>query len=787
MPILSRFSHGTDLTRRDLISLESRLCDAVARILPFRTHSLYFPTEKEPEEPLWVAEERKLQLPIMYKDEQLGIFVARGVPKRIAQGLLPSLPEVMSLCVDNLALYKATCTDALTGLSTRAYLMACIAQEADLVRASFSHPPEHETDSHVPLHRACMGLVVFRLDSLRQIALDFGYTASDTLLKKLANALASTVPEQTLIARTGDFELAALLPAAASRVCRKLAEEVVEALRLIGINHGAGKHLNTTVSAGYAVYPRDMEGALFERDMEEQARVLLRKARFAATMASGDHVKVASDVIGFAEILTDGGVVLETHPLSRVLINLGRSVHAREGQRFSIWSASFASEAEEEESSSSLLKGELTILEVRENTSLAEVLYLANPPWNIESGDRLTLIPDGLLHTASIADSSGVPDEVTGLYQYNDFIAQWCAARDGCERFAVSILRFSGLSESQITADTLFVDIVAMCRKHLGVDALGGRYGITSLVFYHSGMSHEQARVLYSTLCKELEDVFSIRVVVGIGYYPFLDAQRSDALDNAVKALEYAQLLASPQVGVIGSTALTVSADKLFSSGDTFEAIKEYKEALLADDANIMAWNSLGVCMAGLGKRSEARRCFTEALQRNANDAITLYNLGTVCQALGEIDEARKQYRKCLRSSPDYVFALIRLGQLAENEKRYGLAQQYYKKAAKKENAGCLVHRHLARLALRQEKRDEAREELHKALLCNPQDAASMQLMARLYLDGGEDPLMAEALARQSVVLRPDSKASWLVLADALDARGVEEEAKEARRRASEL
>ena len=52
--------------------------------------------------------------------------------------------------------------------------------------------------------------------------------------------------------------------------------------------------------------------------------------------------------------------------------------------------------------------------------------------------------------------------------------------------------------------------------------------------------------------------------------------------------------------------------------------------------------------------------------------------------------------------------------------------------------------------------------------------------MARLYLTEGEDPAIAEAMARQAVALRPDRKEFWAELSRALAAQGRDEEAREA-------
>jgi predicted Zn-dependent protease len=88
---------------------------------------------------------------------------------------------------------------------------------------------------------------------------------------------------------------------------------------------------------------------------------------------------------------------------------------------------------------------------------------------------------------------------------------------------------------------------------------------------------------------------------------------------------------------------------------------------------------------------------------------------------------------------------------------------------------------------MRQGRLEEAREELHDALAHNPYDAIALQLLAGLYLDAGEDAAVAESLARQSVALRPDLRASWLELARALEASGKKRDAREALIRAGQM
>jgi tetratricopeptide (TPR) repeat protein len=334
-------------------------------------------------------------------------------------------------------------------------------------------------------------------------------------------------------------------------------------------------------------------------------------------------------------------------------------------------------------------------------------------------------------------------------------------------------------------------EAVRLCREDMekaaGPSSFGGRYGLNSLIFFHPSADLAALPALYENLAREIEKRLDLDVAVGIAPHPFLDFRKADALENCQKALEYGMLLPNPHVGVLDSLALNISADKRFSQGDIFGAIKEYQLALLADENNCKAWNSLGVFLAGLKRRAEAERHFSRALTCKPDDTMALYNLGYMHQSQGRAEEARDSYLECLRHEPDHLFAIVRLGQLAENAGRNDAAREYYEQAAILPGGEGLTCRHFARLCIGENKPDEAREHLHEALLHDPQDALALALLARLYLDAGEDPEMAATLARHSVSLLPGLKSGWLQLARALENAGRDREAREARLKAGEI
>ena len=895
--------HRVSLNRRDVIVFEQRLRDAVAGVFPFQGHSVHFPRKQDELAASWLQEEKKLLLPLPDgRGGVLGIFVARGVQPQLAQGLAPHWPALGALLAENLLLYKRSLCDPVTGLFSRHYLLSCMEREIETLRDPIRTAPPAPSTATDPaagavareavrgsgeglfaaegdgLRRACIGTLVVRLAALRDVVREFGYQFADELMVALADALTEICPDQALAARTGDSEFAVHLPAATPKACRVLAGEIVQALSKVYVVHPLRREqVGISASVGYTLYPQDVAGSLFIRPSVEQARLVLRKARLAAALADENppaHPGRADMdfVLGFGRILSEGGRVLETLPLSRVMVSLGASVYAKEGQRFSVWSTNFAGRNADSQrvaerplaahaSLAPLYKGEIVLMEVHENVSQAETIHLGEPAWNIEPGDHLVLLPEE--QGSHVRGREGEPrlDPATGLLRHGDFLARWAVERESADAFALALIRLapklrgqeaeegvpdrltlsvagseraraenetagpggvsgdqagrelegggSGLlspreqalaQDAAMDMDAGFADTglpshpgrfmteaVRLCLDELGLKTLGGRYGLNSLIFYHPAADADGLRAVYEKLARELELRLNLEAAIGIAPHPCLDFRKADALENCQKALEYAMLLPRPHVGVLDSLALNISADKRFSQGDTFGAIKEYQLALLADDNNGMAWNSLGICLAGLGRHAEAERHFTKALECNPKDAMALYNLGYMHQSQGRVEEARLRYRECLSREPDHLFAMVRMGQLAESAGNRKAAREFFEKAAILPGGESLTYRHFARLCISEGKLDDAREHLHEALLYDPQDALSMALLARLYLDGGEDPEMAASLARQSVSLRPELKAGWLQLARAFEAMGKEREAREARFKAGEM
>lgn len=829
------------------MEMEGLLCEQLSSFLSFSGHALYFPTSRAPEEPQLLTRERRLLLPLRRENRLLGVFMLHGVKAREARPLLPFLPAIVALGLENLARAKAMRTDSVTGLATEQALFAHMENAAERLRA-YLEEPNAEESGPAPLHWLCMGLVLLRLGNGDSIVRRGGHAFAEGYLKALADACREALPSDVLAARVGRWEIALLFPASGRGACHKLARAALTRMEAVRMPYPVmTKVVRPRLCAGHALYPQDMRGTELHLAMYDQARMCMDRARMAANVAGQEAEgadAVESRIMPFARILQEGGMVLETLPLGRLRLSIGRQAKAREGMRFALWGRT--------ESGAARYKGELVLLHTRDTDSVAEALHLEDVTCQPETGDRLTLLgetpvlsPDldeqefsgGRMPVATggraRADGAATgkaqpqPECSGGLCGHGDFLNRFGIEAERRSRFALCLLRLepgnteaSNATQNQQAAAAPLdaahdvTSLQGLVETALGIwraalnnvlekaqggqtegaatghpQPLAGRYGSNSLVFFHPDVDAQTLVSLYQNVCSELNSR-GILAAAGLAGYPFLQYSRAEMPECALKALEYALLLSDPKVGVCNSLALNISADRRYSLGDVFGAVEEYKLALLADEANAMAWNSLGVCMAALGRQHEARRHFMEALRHGPDTALAeqiYYNLGTVCQGLGEKRAAAQYYRQCVKISPEHQFAHIRLGQLCELGGRRAEAKRFYEKAAALEDARpgapSLARRHLARVAVRQRKGSEARELLHEALVRNPQDAASMLMLANIYLDSNEDPAMAELLARKSAGLH-DRPEAWQALARALRKLGREEEARVAEAKA---
>jgi diguanylate cyclase (GGDEF)-like protein len=801
------------LRRQDIIEYEPLLKAALKAIIPFSSYSLMFPAktpenmEAEPQHPFGRAtlENDRLSLPLTYADRLLAVFEARGVDPEETARALPFLPQMASLCLEQIKIRKSAITDPLTGLFNRHCMHQGLIREITGIVGSIMPGPEAMADDSLQGHSACFGLIILDLDRFRQINENFGHNFGDKILVLAAERLRAVCPKQTLVCRLDGDSFGVLWPQASRAKMSELALSLgAELAKVTARFTPLREDVGVSASIGHVNYPQDLQGAQFQKAPEEQAWLILEKAEKALNTAKAGG---RSQIYSFRQILTQGGMVLETMPMNRLVINLGRSMDAHEGQRFLIWSRKFnGSETIVGRQGDAIFghyppmyKAEVSLVEVQEEMSIAEVLVQSDPNWTVEKGDKLTLLDDhtGRMEQREVQPGDRTPqkDPLTGLYPYRDFLQAWQSARIQAKNFCMVLMRLETPHAERTPMDKMkeeqfFQTLAGRVEALFGAEALGGRFSVNCIIYHVPGLDQEECLRIVRELLED--DRFAgLEKSVGIAAYPFLDYTRSDILENVRKALDHADFLHDERIACFDSVSLNISADRLFAQGEIYDAIAEYKKALTVDEGNLLARNSLGVCYARLNKYAKARTIFQDLTGLHPAHIMPLYNFGCACLKDGDPVAARQAFEQVLTIRPDHVYALIRLGLMAEEEGDFERAWNLYEQVRAMSDGEHLAathnlaYRYLARLAFRRDDRDTAREYLHQAITANPQDAHSFHLLATIYLERGDDPEIAESLARQSVHLKADSPAFWEVLITALEQQGKSEEASQTKIRAA--
>lgn len=810
------------LSRRDLLEHEETLCRDLANFLEFESHALYFPVQDELKEYVYIAEERKLLLPLRHQNFLLGILLLQGA--ELQENTAKMLGAVTELCLEKIRLLKKERLDEKSGLMRPQFFMDRLKKEVLAINSYFHSAMQHDTQKqedefplagialpalpfgqdegreefYAPLSRqSSVGLMVLPVLGLNVLRSVLGWHAAETCYGILAEKIKASIPADACCTLLDGENFAVLFPGASRKMMDNLAHDCLAISETVPVDTYKKpflkeKAVRLGLCAGYALFPQDWDGTADSRDVEEVPHLLVHKAKITAKRLQEGREKgsmAGMQSLSYKQILQQGGIVTEVKPYSRLEVDLGRESGALEGMCFAV-------------GSQDVRKAEIVLRKVYKNHAEAEIVLLHDPIASVQAGDRLFYAAE-----SSFADME--VDRKTVCRAYRDFVnaVNEDIAKEENPKFALALLllhwngrpfaeqaeenSFGEKEEHAMkTVLSAFVQYLQKNGRKKGIYAEIPQFGtmsFNSILVYHKNSSAEELQALYKDALQHLEKKFGLSGAAGLCSYPFLNYSPAEMWEGVRKALNYALLLPAPHVGILDSLAINISADRKFSLGDTFGAVEEYRMALLADTDNILAWNSLGVCLADLGRHAEAKNAFEVAYSKNSRDFSTCYNLGTTCLALEDKKAAKEFFLASLALKPDHVYARIRLGEIAEKEKNFAEAREQYELAVQADSQSSVPYRCLAKLCIQQEKYDKAREYLQTALQKNSEDAVSLQLLAGLYLDSKEDAALAEMLARQSIALLPMRRSAWAELARALDVQGKISEAAEIRRNSMRL
>ncbi len=774
------------LQPQDLLLFEEQIRVALSRILPFKSGVITMPTEGRASSqsacdpgPQYEASARTLTIPLCFEQQVLGYFTTEETDLAGPETMLPVIQSAAGLVLENIALEKRQNRDQLTGLLNKTAFRSLLEQEIEHCLLSLLPEYAATTELAITSHRAGFGIILIGVDNMTGFNRAFGHLQGDELLKRTAARLKELCPQESVLGRLDGDVLSILFPAATAPKCQALSDEILAALSTF--EHPVKVTRDPYCpgfSLGWTTYPKDIVGAQFRASAAEQACHVLEKAAMALDRAKTFGGRQA---FSFSDILSRGSRVLNVIDNDRLMIDIGSLHSASVNQRFAIEpTRAGGSEAVKNRVQDHDPLAEVRVIETGIECSLAEVVTLGPFHVPIQTGDKLTLIAShgpsrdqdqtthGQQHRQDIAPHPVFLNRITsGSESTDNFVLMLCQAASPTPADPGAQDVLSGILD-------LFQD---MFRLQLPEAPLFGEYGPQTLSVMLPGTTSGDAHTMGVSLSQQWMEQTGSSLNVGIAAYPCLNDHRGDIWFNVQKALNHARLLTSDSVATFDSLSLTISADQAFSQEDLGTAIEEYKRALLLDEGNALARNSLGICYARTGKLNQALWEFRQVMTKDPESQRTLYNIGVVAIKMSDLELAKESFEHCLQLDPSQVFCHIRLGQVAEKQSDPETARHCFQRACSLPGGKALGHRHLGQLCLKQGQWEQAKTHFQRTLVHNPRDAQALLHLAEIYLDHDQDPDMAENMARLSVSLRPGQWRSMHVLEKILVSLDRKEEA----------
>jgi len=246
-------------------------------------------------------------------------------------------------------------------------------------------------------------------------------------------------------------------------------------------------------------------------------------------------------------------------------------------------------------------------------------------------------------------------------------------------------------------------------------------------------------------------------VSIGIAEYPTLDYDRSQILENALKALDHAAFFGPDTDVCFDSVSLNISGDQLYQNGDIAGAAEEYRLAVRLDPSNVNAFNSLGVCYGLLEDYEKALQAFLAAIGLGHQEVMPVYNAGVIYMLKGENESALNHFRQAAEQEADIFEVAFQTGRIHLESGAPAAALPHLKKAVALNPDAGVAHRLLAEALEADNDPEGAVDAYRTAIKKNPNDAAALSALGVLLDRRGENPEIAELFCRQSTAIEPEN------------------------------
>lgn len=189
-------------------------------------------------------------IPLIAQGETFGLLVVRHRAKldgearnEMRHRLSVSLAEHAGLALANIrlreSLHRQSVRDPLTGLFNRRYMNDTFVREL----------------SRVQRNKTALAVAIIDVDHFKRFNDTFGHDAGDVVLQSIAAVLESQVRQVDIVCRLGGEEFVVLLPEIQPDQAKERADTLLDAVRVLELQHKGQSLGRITASLGLAFYP----------------------------------------------------------------------------------------------------------------------------------------------------------------------------------------------------------------------------------------------------------------------------------------------------------------------------------------------------------------------------------------------------------------------------------------------------------------------------------------------------------------------------------------------------
>lgn len=333
--------------------------------------------------------------------------------------------------------------------------------------------------------------------------------------------------------------------------------------------------------------------------------------------------------------------------------------------------------------------------------------------------------------------------------------AMSCLAETAC--FSAMVVGIDGYAEVLAPEKAVIDTAVTLEKLCLKTGGIWGVIGSAMFGAFFPGADTDRCEKMAAALQKRLSAPDYATVSVGIAGFPTLSYDRQDILENARKALDHAEFFGPDARVAFDSVSLNISGDKYYQKGDVDKAIDEFRLALMLDETNANARNSLGVCYGVRGEHDKALTEFLETIRIDENELMGLYNAGYIHMLKKEYDRALTYFSRAAKIDENVFELAFQMGRVLIETGRPGEAIVQFETAVSLKPGSTSAHRLYGDALAGADRPKEAINAYKTALRLQPHDADALSALGFLYEMEKKNAEIALMFCKNAVELDPEN------------------------------